>query len=341
MEFKASRKLAWDDTLARREGLSLTEATAHDPRMRWQWKKASVTQLDLLDAEFDATAAVYVQPNEHAAASVAVVEVPPLPATTTAIGISGRPLMVSILLIDEDPNNPRTEFAESEIDELADDIRERGLLQPIVVHTADAAGRYRIHFGAKRLRAAKRAGLTEVPVVVRDAPADPYAQVAENQKRRGLTPLDLARLIRAKVDEGESNASIAKRLVMDLTTVAHHLALLDLPPVLDDALKSGRCTSPRTLYELAKLHQEKPDRARALIAGESEITRAAVAAVRAEPAVEVHARRGTASLVEQANSQCVRLEQTLARIKNVEQQLDAAELAALRQRVANLATRLA
>ena len=105
---------------------------------------------------------------------------------------------------------------------------------------------YRIHFGAKRLRAARRAGLDEVPVVVRDAPADPYAQVAENQKRHGLTPLDLARFIRAKVDEGESNATIAKRLVMDPTTVAHHLALLDLPPELDDALKSGRCTSPRT-----------------------------------------------------------------------------------------------
>ena len=194
---------------------------------------------------------------------------------------------------------------------------------------------------SKRLRAAKRAGLAEVPVVVRDVPADPYAQVAENQKRHGLTSLDLARLIRAKVDDGESNASIAKRLVMDLTTVAHHLALLDLPPVLDDALKSGRCTSPRTLYELAKLHHEQPDLARALIAGESEITRAAVAAVRAEPAVEAHARRGAASLVAQANSQCERLEQTLAHIKNVGQQLDAADLAALRQRVANLTSWLA
>jgi ParB family transcriptional regulator, chromosome partitioning protein len=320
------------------------EASAHDPRMPWQWKKAPVTQLDLLDAEFNATAVVHAQANEHAASSVVFAEGPlPLPAPTTSIGMSGRPLMVSILLIDEDPNNPRTEFSESEIDELADDIRERGILQPIVVHTADAAGRYRIHFGAKRLRATatNRAGLAEVPVVVRDAPADPYAQVAENQKRHGLSPLDLVRLIRAKVNEGESNASIAKHLVMDLTTVAHHLALLDLPPVLDDALKSGRCTSPRTLYELAKLHHEQPDRASALIAGESEITRAAVAAVRAEPALEVHARRGAASLVAQANSQCVRLEQTLARIKNVEQQLDAADLAPARQRVANLASWLA
>ena len=68
-------------------------------------------------------------------------------------------------------------------------------------------GRHHIHFGAKRLRAAMRAGLDEVPVVVRDLPADPYAQVAENQKRHGLTPLELARFIRAQVDAGDSNAT--------------------------------------------------------------------------------------------------------------------------------------
>ena len=94
----------------------------------------------------------------------------------------------------EDPNNPRTEFPEVEIDELADSIRQHGILQPLVVAPADATGCHRIHHGAKRSRAARRAGLAEVPVVVRDAPTDGYAQVAENQKRHGLTPMDLARI---------------------------------------------------------------------------------------------------------------------------------------------------
>jgi ParB family transcriptional regulator, chromosome partitioning protein len=181
-------------------------------------------------------------------------------------------------------------------------------------------------------------------VVVRDGPADPYAQVAENQKRHGLTPLDLARFIRARVDEGESNTSIAKRLVMDPTTVAHHLALLHLPPPLDEALKSGRCTSPKTLYELGKLHQAQPEQVKALIAGECEITRAAVAAIRAKHApvaVDPCHKRSAASLLAQANSQCARLEQTLTRIKQVEQKLAAADLDALRQRVASLTNRLA
>jgi len=61
----------------------------------------------------------------------------------------------------EDANNPRTEIPEADLDELADDIRQHGILQPIVVHPADAAGRHQIHFGAKRWRAAQRIGTAD------------------------------------------------------------------------------------------------------------------------------------------------------------------------------------
>jgi ParB family transcriptional regulator, chromosome partitioning protein len=307
--------------------------------MRMPWSKSEAEQLELLDDEHAAPRDTDRQAAPHDRAVRSITS-----STRAAASHNGRPLLVPLDRLDGDPNNPRTEFTDAEIDELAEDIRQHGILQPLVVHPADAAGRYRIHFGAMRYRAARRAGLDEVPVVFRDAAADPYAQVAENQKRHGLMPLDLARFIRARVDEGESNATIAKRLVMDPTTVAHHLALLDLPPALDDALKSGRCTSPRTLYELGKLHQTQPEQVDALIACESEITRAAVAAIRAEHvpiAVEIRHKRGAASLLMQGNSQCARLEQMLTRIKHVEQALAAADLAALRQRVATLTNRLA
>ena len=79
---------------------------------------------------------------------------------------TGEPLLVSVALLDEDAGNPRTEFPDAELDELAEDILHHGILQPIVVHPADSAGRHRIYFGAKRLRAARRAGLQEVPVMV-------------------------------------------------------------------------------------------------------------------------------------------------------------------------------
>ena len=104
----------------------------------------------------------------------------------------------------------------------------------------------------------------QIPIVIRDTPTDPYTQVSENQKRHGLTPLDLAMFMRLRADAGKSNARIAKRMGIDLTSVAHHLALLTLPPELDEALRSGRCTSPRTLYELAKLHKTKPEQVKAI-----------------------------------------------------------------------------
>jgi ParB family chromosome partitioning protein len=164
-----------------------------------------------------------------------------LAVTPEAERISGVALQVAASFLYEDATNPRTEFVDTELDELAEDIRVRGILQPIIVHPADRAGRYRVHFGTMRLRAALRVGLELVPIVVRDAAADPYAAVAENQKRHGLTPLDLARFIRCRLDAGESNVAVSKGLGLDPTSVAHYLALLTPPPVLDAALKTGRC----------------------------------------------------------------------------------------------------
>ena len=290
--------------------------------MRTPWEKPMPLQLDLLDA-------------------AAVADPVSSQSNATSI-IAGLPLMVAVTSLYEDPNNPRTEVPDADLEELAEDIRQHGILQAIVVHPADAQGRYCIHFGAKRCRAAHRIGLQEVPVVVRDVPADAYAQVAENQKRHGLTPLDLARFIRCRVNLGDSNATVAKRLGMNLTTVAHHLALLDLPPELDKALKSGRCTSPRTLHELRKLHDEQPEQVRALVRGDTEITRAEVSAMRvrqSDAEMNMSTVSSAARLLAQANTACDRLEKALGRITHVATcVVTPADLAALRLRIADLAT---
>ena len=258
-------------------------------------------------------------------------------------GNDGRPLLLAVSVLYEDAHNPRTEFPEESIDELAEDIQQRGVLQPLVVHPADSDGRHQVHFGAKRLRAAIRAGHHEVQVVVRDLPADRYAQVAENQKRHGLTPLELARFIRAQVDAGDSNATIARQLGMSLTAVAHHLSLLDLPPVLDDALKSGRCTSPRTLHELSKLHADRPDQVLALLASGADITRASVSAIRSaadEPVPNEPAVSPPDKLITQANAACDRLERALSRITPTDASpIVAPALIALRGRLEAIATR--
>jgi ParB family chromosome partitioning protein len=247
-------------------------------------------------------------------------------------------------MLSEDPNNPRTEFPPAELEELADSIRQHGILQPLVVAAAGVAGSYRICHGAKRCRAARLAGLRAVPVVVSDAPADPYAQAAENQKRHGLTPLDLARLIRRQANAGDSNATIAKSLGIDQTTIAHHLALLDLPSELNDAMQSGRCTSPRTLYELKKLHGEQPERVRALLGGEGEITRGAVNAVRTEsapPSQRPRLQRPEPTVLADADAACARLERALDQVAKAAPRIGDADLQRLRQRLASLADRLA
>lgn len=156
---------------------------------------------------------------------------------------TGLALPVPVDQLDEDPDNPRKEFPAEAIEELAQDIAQRGMLQPIVVSDRNDKGRYLIRFGSRRWRAAIQAGLTTVPVIFAVEARSAYDQVAENLKRQNLSPLELAQFFRRRVDAGESNAEVGRQLGMDLTTVAHHLALLSLPPVLDQALRSGRCES--------------------------------------------------------------------------------------------------
>ena len=316
--------------------------------MRMPWNKSKPIQLDLL-ADAATLSPVYpVDEQADLAGLSGAVEAPtrslakPCDADSSTTN-DGLPLLVLVTNLCEDPNNPRTEFPEAALEELAADIQQRGILQPLVVHPADGEGRHRIHFGAKRLRAAIRAGLHEVPVVVRDRPVDRYAQVAENHKRHGLTPLEMARFIREQADAGDSNATIAKQLGMNLTTVAHHLALLDLPTGLDHALKSGRCTSQRTLHELSKLHADNPEQVQILLDSGAEITRTAVSTLRAEPdagAASEEAHSPSNKIIAQANAACERLERALGRIQpSNSYKVQLPELIALRIRVEDITKR--
>lgn len=266
---------------------------------------------------------------------------------------TGLALMVPIDQLDEDPDNPRKDFPPEAIEELAQDIVQRGILQPIVVSDRNAQGRYLIRFGSRRWRAAIQAGLTTVPVIFAVEARNGYDQVAENLKRQNLTSLELAQFIRRRVDAGESNAEVGRQLGMDLSTVAHHLALLSLPPVLDQALKEGRCESPRTLHELSRLHEEQPEQVAALVAGTEPITREAVASLRdaarlVTPAADRPAPTSPrpdkmAQALARATGLCDRLDVALQRL-NRSGGIDVLphdQVAELRQRVAELAARLA
>lgn len=266
---------------------------------------------------------------------------------------TGKPLMVAIDRLVEDPDNPRKAFPPEAIEELAQDIAQRGILQPIVVSDREVKDRYLIRFGSRRWRAALQAGLTEVPIIFAAQHRNAYDQVAENLKRQNLSPLELAQFIRRQVDAGESNAEVGRQLGMDLTTVAHHLALLSLPPVLDQALKDGRCESPRTLHELSRLHEEQPEQVAALVAGTEPITREIVATLRDTARVVAPAADKPtptpprpdkmAQALVRASGLCERLDAALQRLSR-SGGIDALphdQVMALRQRVAELAARLA
>lgn len=258
---------------------------------------------------------------------------------------AGVPLQVSIDLLHDDPSQQRA-YPQQYLDDLARDIAERGVLQPIVVAPPDSCGRYRIRFGVQRWRAARLAGLQTVPVAVRAQVCEGYDQVAENLKRHGLAPLELACFIRSRVDAGESNATIARKLALDQTTVAHHLTLLELPPVLSEALESGRCTSPRTLHELQKLHLERPGDVATLLAGDLPVTRDAVAELRALASTP-SCQRGAASPnriadpIGRSLALCEKLDRLLIGLAGAGPDRPGdTRLDALRQRLAALAQRL-
>ena len=99
---------------------------------------------------------------------------------------TGLALVVSIDQLDEDPDNPRKDFPPEAIEELAQDIVQRGILQPIVVSDRNDKGRYLIRFGSRRWRAAIQAGLTTVPVIFAVEARGAYDQVAENLKRQNF-----------------------------------------------------------------------------------------------------------------------------------------------------------
>ncbi len=148
------------------------------------------------------------------------------------------PPRVAIDQIDPNPEQPRGVVDPAALQELAASVRSIGVLQPLLV-TAGAGGRFTLVAGERRWRAARLAGLREVPVVVTSLAGDELltAALVENVQREDLSPLEeagaYARLLAAS---GESQARIAQRVGKSRSTVANSLRLLGLPAPIRDSL---------------------------------------------------------------------------------------------------------
>ena len=143
--------------------------------------------------------------------------------------------------------NPRRTFANAELDELVASLRERGIIQPIVVRPLrGVADGYEIIAGERRWRAAQRAGLHEVPVVIIEATDAEALQLAiiENVQRADLNPLEEAEGYRALVEEfGSSQEEIAKTVGKSRSYIANTLRLLKLSDPVKAYIHSGKLTA--------------------------------------------------------------------------------------------------
>jgi ParB family chromosome partitioning protein len=142
------------------------------------------------------------------------------------------------------PRNPRRAFPNAELDELVASLRERGIIQPIVARPVHgAADVYEIIAGERRWRAAQRAGLHEVPVVIIEANDAEALQLAiiENVQRADLNPLEEAEGYRSLIEEfGNSQDEIAKIVGKSRSHVANTLRLLKLPETIKSYIHAGK-----------------------------------------------------------------------------------------------------
>jgi ParB family chromosome partitioning protein len=153
---------------------------------------------------------------------------------------------VPIESVSPNPRNPRRNFRDEDLADLAQSIREHGIVQPIVVRSAPVPGQYEIIAGERRWRAAQRAGLTDIPVLVREVNDRMALELAivENVQRTDLNPVEEAMGYQQLIDEHNyTQADLGQVIGKSRSHVANTLRLLKLPQVIRDMLVDGHLSA--------------------------------------------------------------------------------------------------
>ncbi|PSL17966.1 ParB/RepB/Spo0J family partition protein [Shimia abyssi] len=162
------------------------------------------------------------------------------------VGASRRAgLMVPIEAIVPNPDQPRRDFTQEQLDDLANSIREKGVIQPLIVRSKED-GRYEIVAGERRWRASQMAQLHELPVVVRDYDDTEVLEIAiiENIQRADLNPVEEAMGYRQLMDKfGHTQERVSEALGKSRSHIANLMRLLQLPEDVQSMLKSGDLTA--------------------------------------------------------------------------------------------------
>ena len=184
-----------------------------------------------------------------------------LDALFTENGADGGETELRLSEIEPDRAQPRKEFTESALQDLADGVAKHGVLQPILVRPLPAGG-YQIVAGERRWRASRLAGLEKVPVVVRDMPDVEAMEIAliENLQREDLNPIEEAEGYRVLMEQFQfTQDEVASRLGKSRPFIANAVRLLGLPGELQSLVREGRLSSghARTLLAFSDSEQQK------------------------------------------------------------------------------------
>jgi ParB family chromosome partitioning protein len=154
------------------------------------------------------------------------------------------------------PNQPRTSFPQESLDDLSQSIKEIGLIQPLIVRST-AHGGYEIVAGERRWRAAKKAGFSDIPVMVRTISDAESLEIAliENLQRESLNPLDTAEAYNTLIKKfSYTHEILAQRIGKDRTNITNHLRLLSLPDPIKEQVREERLTMGHARTLLAVDH---------------------------------------------------------------------------------------
>ena len=167
--------------------------------------------------------------------------------------------IIQLSEIQKNPYQPRKDFSEEKIQELAQSIKENGLIQPIIVRQSPVIG-YEILAGERRYRASIVAGLSEVPVIVKNISDQDMMvhSIIENLQREDLNPIDEAKAYQSLIDKGFRHAEIAEKMGKSRPYITNLVRLLNLSPFILKEVESGRLSQAhaRLLINLSKNDQE-------------------------------------------------------------------------------------
>lgn len=173
------------------------------------------------------------------------------------IGKKGEPTEIDIHLIRPNPDQPRKQFEQDELDELCDSIREFGIIQPLIVKKDKDS--YILIAGERRLRAATNLGLNRVPALIREASERESALIAliENVQRENLSYIEEAQAYKRLITEhGLTQTEVAKKVGKRQSTISNKLRLLSLPPEIMQVLLENRL-SERHARALLRIDDDK------------------------------------------------------------------------------------